>query len=88
MKTLRVMRAECYVVLASILAGCATTHQTRSVESSGFLKDYSMLREGQGDEALMVYINPETDFSAYEGVIIDSITIWTDTNSASAQAPP
>lgn len=88
MKTLRVMRAACCVVLASILAGCATTHQTRSVEFSGFLNDYSMLREGQGDEALMVYINPETDFSAYDGVIIDSVTIWTDTDSAAAQAPP
>ncbi len=34
------------------LTGCSTTHQVRgSVEESGFLKDYSLLKPGTGDEA-------------------------------------
>jgi len=41
------------VVAAGIVAlsGCPTTRQTRSVEKSGFLGDYSQLREGGMGEA-------------------------------------
>ena len=58
------------------LAGCATTEQTPSVEVSGFLKDYSQLKEGRGDQALLVYINPQADFSRYQKVIVDPVTVW------------
>ena len=43
----------CVLALA-LLASCATTRQTRSVETSGFLGDYSMLRGGKGEEAQLV----------------------------------
>ncbi len=48
-------------LLALFLAGCATTTQTRSVEKSGFLGDYSMLEEGEGDEALLLYVDEGAD---------------------------
>lgn len=36
------------VVLAvTLLSGCSMTRQARNVEKSGFLGDYSMLREGE-----------------------------------------
>src|SRR5207247_2105465 len=48
------------VVTASIvlLSGCPTTRQTRTVEESGFLRDYSQLREGGTGEAQLVYLKP------------------------------
>ena len=62
--------------LVIVLAACQTTRQTRSVEQSGFLGDYSQLREGKGDEAQLVYIDSRADFSRYNAVIIDSVTFW------------
>jgi len=38
-------------LLTLMVSGRATTTQTRSVEKSGFLGDYSMLEEGDGDDA-------------------------------------
>ena len=42
--------------LALALATCATTQPTRKAEPQGFLKDYSKLRKGSGDEAQLIYI--------------------------------
>ena len=41
------------ILLGIALAGasCAQTRETRSVKEAGFLRDYSELREGEGDEA-------------------------------------
>lgn len=61
---------------ALALTGCSTTHKTRKVKVSGFLGDYSLLREGEEDEAQLVYINPRTDFSVYDKAMIDPVTIW------------
>ncbi len=62
--------------LGLLVAACATTRQTRSVEKSGFLGDYSQLREGGDDEAQLVYIDPDADFSVYNAILIDSVTLW------------
>jgi hypothetical protein len=75
------------VGLLLALAGCATTEQTRSVEASGFLKDYSQLKPGRGDQALLVYINPQADFSQYQKVIVDPVTIWYAEGSDLADVP-
>jgi hypothetical protein len=68
--------AICLLALALAMAGCATTRQTRGAEASGFLGDYSTLREGTGDEAQLIYINPEANFSQYQAIMIDSVTLW------------
>ena len=64
------------LVLSLALAACTTTRQTRSVETSGFLGDYSQLEEGEGDEAQLIYINPNAKFSQYDAIMIDSVTLW------------
>ena len=71
-------RATVLVVLGLVifLAGCQTTRATRSVETHGFLGDYSQLREGEGDEAQLVYIDRTVSFGKYDSVIIDSVTFW------------
>ncbi len=65
------------LVMAASLLACKTTIQTRGVEPAGFLGDYSQLREGQGgEEAQLLYTNPGADFSAYDKVMIEPVTIW------------
>jgi hypothetical protein len=70
------------LVLSLALAACSTTRQTRSVETSGFLGDYSQFEEGEGDQAQLVYINPNAKFSAYDGIMIDSVTLWHDSETS------
>lgn len=53
------------------LAGCAQTEQAREVETSGFLGDYSILQPGKEGEALLVYKNPQADFSRYQAVYVE-----------------
>ncbi len=64
------------MLVGTLLPGCATTRQTRSAEVSGFLRDYSMLRAGEGDEAQLVYVDASARWSNYEAVTLDSVTLW------------
>jgi hypothetical protein len=75
------------VALLLALAGCATTEQTRSVEPSGFLGDYSQLQPGKTGQALLVYIDPAADFSRYNEVVVEPVTIWTGKGSDLADVP-
>jgi len=70
------------LVLSLALAACATTRQTRSVETSGFLGDYSQLQEGEKGQAQLIYVNPNTKFSAYDAIMIDSVTLWEDSETS------
>ena len=77
-------------MMASILAlmlvvtGCAATQEAKSVEKSGFLGDYSLLKEGKRstvsesaeDEALWVYKNPAADWRKYKKIQLDPVTVW------------
>ena len=74
------------LLLCFVLSACATTRQRRSAEPSGFLGDYSDLREGEGDEALLIYINPAADFSQYSAVMIDSVTLWRSAETSKVSA--
>ena len=64
--------------------GCASTQGAKSVEKSGFLGDYSMLKEGQRstikegseDQALWIYKNPAVDWRKYKKIQLDPVTIW------------
>ncbi|MCH8890097.1 MAG: DUF3313 domain-containing protein [Myxococcales bacterium] len=65
--------------LALAVAACATTRQSRgSGSQSGFLGDYSDLREGEGDEPQLIYINSSANWSQYDAIHIDSVTLWRD----------
>lgn len=67
--------------LLTALVACAPTQQVRTVEPSGFLGDYSMLREGGEGEPLLIYRNPHASLAAYDKVLIDPVTIWREGNS-------
>jgi hypothetical protein len=72
------------LLLALVVTGCDTTQEAKSVEKSGFLGDYSMLKEGerstfrQGAEnqALLVYKNPAADWRKYRKIWLDPVTVW------------
>ena len=74
------------LVLAIALTSCVTTRQTEEVEPSGFLGDYSALRAGGEDEAQLVYVNPETDFSRYRSIMIESVTVWYSSDASHLSA--
>ena len=43
---------------------------------SGFLDDYSLLREGGPNEVALVYRNPEANWPAYREVLFEPVTLW------------
>lgn len=69
-------------VIMIVFAGCSTTHQARSVTPSGFLGDYSQLKEGDSGQALLRYQNPRAEFSRYNKIMIDPVKAFagSDTN--------
>jgi Protein of unknown function (DUF3313) len=68
------------VACLAVLAGCATGSQARKTEASGFLGEYkSLLQPGKpGEEELLVYKNPETNWAGYKKILLEPVTIWTD----------
>jgi len=81
------MRRVVGLVAISLLigaGGCASTQEAKSVEKSGFLGDYSLLKEGarstvkEGaeDQALWIYKNPATDWRKYKKIQLDPVTVW------------
>jgi len=88
MRFIHFIRLSASLIFISILyAGCATTHQTREVTTSGFLSDYAQLQKGTGHEALMVYINESVDFSRYDKIIIDPTRLVASEDSDLAKIP-
>jgi hypothetical protein len=59
-----------------LLGGCVVEEPSPDGGSSGFLSNTSQLQPGRGDQAQLIYINPETDFSSYENVIVDPVAVW------------
>jgi hypothetical protein len=72
------------LVLMLGVTGCAATQEAKSVEKSGFLGDYSLLKEGQRsmvaqgaeNQALWIYKNPAADWRKYRKVKLDPVTVW------------
>lgn len=73
-------------VLAVLGMLCALTACGESaaplVQPSGFLGDYSQLEKGRGDQAQLVYINPEAHFARYDRIIVDPVVVWGDRSGA------
>jgi len=67
------------VFLASI--GCATTQQADEVRPSGFLKNPSQLKEGDGDQALLTYRNPKAQWSRYSKIMILPVQLYAAQNA-------
>lgn len=70
------------------LFGCSATRHARSVEKTGFLDDYSILREGKDDEALLVYRNPKVIWTSYSKVLVEPVTVWLGKDSQLQDVSP
>jgi len=64
------------IALALCAAGCRTTAQARRVEKKGFLRDYSQLKEGKGNEPLLFYVKPNVDLSKYDKMLVAPVSLW------------
>jgi len=65
------------LLLLVAIAGCATSRTARpSNDTSGFLDDYSLLREGGPGELTLVYRNPDANWRAYDKVMFEPVTLW------------
>jgi len=71
---------------AALMYGCASTYQARSVKGSGFLKDYSHLKDRGGDTALLSYINPSANFKNYTKIMLDPINAYALSKDSSLSA--
>ena len=70
-----------------VFEGCAPTQQTTDVQTSGFLKDYSLLRSGGEGNPVLFYRNPKTDFRDYDKILVDRVTIWKGKSSQLDNVP-
>lgn len=68
----------CFCILL-MLCGCASKQSEqarRGVKESGFLGDYSMLRQGGEGEALLVYKNPAADWPSYNQILLEPVAYY------------
>ncbi len=70
-----------------VFEGCAPTQQTTDVQTSGFLKDYTLLRPGGEGNPVLFYRNPKADFRDYDNVLVDRVTIWKGKSSQLDNVP-
>jgi hypothetical protein len=68
-----------------ILASACTT-QEGGVPTLGFIGDYADLSPGRGDQASLVFIDPEADFSAYSAILVEPVAARAWPSSASAES--
>ena len=63
------------VALGFVLSGCARTYQARYIETADFLEDYSLLREGGDEDALLSYWKNGVNWAAYKKIILEPVVI-------------
>jgi len=64
-----------FTIIALVLfsVGCARTYQARHVETSHFLDDYSLLKEGEDGDALLSYWKEGTNWASYKKIILEPV---------------
>ena len=72
MKALHFFIIIIYLLMAS---GCARTYQARHVETAGFLDDYSLLKEGVDDDAILSYWKKDVSWPSYKKIIVEPVVI-------------
>jgi hypothetical protein len=75
------------LVSLHVVCGCHTTYQARSLKGSGFLKDYSQLKENDG-AALLSYVAPQVDFKVYKKIMLDPVCVYATAKESSLAKLP
>ena len=71
------------VIGALLLSGCTSTYQKRSVTGSGFLSDYSQLKDRGGDTMMLRYIDPSANFRAYNKIMLEPVRAYATSKDSS-----
>jgi len=67
------------LALVCAMVACAASRGRRGdAPESGFLGDYSQLESNKDWPAKKVYFNPNADWSRYNTIELDSVTLWVD----------
>jgi len=64
------------LVLLAVVAGCTSPRSRVRTDVSGFLDDYSLLRPGAPGEVALVYRNPQANWTSYDKVLLEPVTLW------------
>jgi len=70
------VRALVAALLVLLSGACAHRRAAPAMETSGFLDDYALLRDGGPNEVWRVYRSPETNWPAYDKVLLEPVTLW------------
>ncbi len=77
------------LIAVALVAACAPTKQSRSMETSGFLGDlYPKMHKGEEGESLLVYRNPKAALiprGTYTKILVDPVQIWVDSSMSPDQ---
>jgi hypothetical protein len=75
------------VVSVLLLTGCVSSRQARTVTPGSFLGETaSLLEKGErGEEALLVYHKRDADWTSYDKVLLEPVSIW---DAKTAALPP
>src|SRR5258707_6229832 len=79
------VRFVCATLLPALLlvSACTATRGRRGApEESGFLRDYSQLKEVDGYPAARIYIRPGVPWANYNSIQIDSVGLWADASTS------
>ena len=63
-------------ILVLVGGACAAKRVRQPPDMSGFLDDYSLLREGGPDQVRLVYRNPKADWPVYDKILFEPVTLW------------
>ena len=63
--------------------GCASTYQQRAVNGSGFLSDYSQLKDRGGDTAMLSFVDPKAKFRAYNKILLEPVRAYAASKDSS-----
>jgi len=75
------------LALACAVVACAATRGRRGdAPESGFLRDYSQLESSEDWPAQEVYFNPNAQWSRYDSIQLDSVTLWADEDTGKLKA--
>lgn len=74
-----------FLAIMLLFVGCAQTEQAGKVETSVFLRDYSLLQPGGEGEALLVYKNPQVNFSTYRTIYVEPVIVLLSKQSSVPQ---
>jgi hypothetical protein len=81
-------RLAALVLLLALPAACARPRLPHPPAMSGFLDDYSLLRAGGPDEVALVYRDPAAQWTAYDKVLLEPVTLWRSGKGSLDPVPP